>query len=77
MKLQIRLPNNKKTVRRFLGTELVSVVYAFVKFECNGSGSGKTLVLRAGFPPRDIKEKKGMTLLDAGLAGESLNGRFV
>ena len=53
----------------------VSKVYAFVKSKCDGRG--KTLELRAGFPPKDIKEMIGMTIGDAGLAGESLNGRWI
>ncbi|GMI38234.1 hypothetical protein TrCOL_g11055 [Triparma columacea] len=75
VKLQLRLPNNKKTIRRFLLGDRVSKVYAFVKSKCDGRG--KTLELRAGFPPKDIKEMIGMTIGDAGLAGESLNGRWI
>ncbi|GMH51689.1 hypothetical protein TrRE_jg13395 [Triparma retinervis] len=60
---------------KFLAGDRVSKVYAFVVASCDGSG--KVLELRAGFPPRDIKEKRGMTIGDAGLAGESLNGRWI
>lgn len=74
VKLQIRMPNGKRVVRRFLETDMVSLIYKFVNAE---SGGGGKVELKAGFPPKSIEGNKGMKIGDAGLAGESIQARFV
>lgn len=75
VKLQIRMPNGKRVVRRFLQSEKVAVVYRFVKAE-NGGGAGK-VELKVGFPPKSIEDSKDMLIRDAGLAGEAIQARLL
>ena len=72
-KIQFRLPDGTRQVRRFLDTDLVGVLYAFVSSKC----SKQSVELRSGFPPKDISEKKESTIQQANLAGEMIQGRYV
>ena len=68
------LPDGTRQVRRFLDTDLVGVLYAFVSSKCSKKQS---VELRSGFPPKDISEKKESTIQQANLAGEMIQGRYV
>mmetsp|Transcript_1637 Transcript_1637/g.2787 ORF Transcript_1637/g.2787 Transcript_1637/m.2787 type:complete len:108 (+) Transcript_1637:2-325(+) len=74
VKIQFRLPDGSRAVRRFAKSDLVGVIYAFVASKCSGQQS---IELRAGFPPRDISSKKTATIADANLAGEMIHGRYI
>lgn len=74
--IQFRLPSGSRSVRRFLKSDLVAMVYAYVESESD-DGSGRRLELRAGFPPRDLRPSRKMTIRDAELSGESIQCRFV
>lgn len=73
VKIQIRLPDGTRAVRRFLDTELVGVLYAYVTSKC----SKQSIELRSGFPPKDISSMKETTIADSKLAGEMIHGRYV
>ena len=75
IRIQFRLPNGGRIVRRFLEDDSVRVVYAFVENQC--PNDGKKLELRAGFPPADLATKEGDTIKDARLSGESIQCRHV
>jgi ataxin-3 len=75
-RIQFRLPNGSRKVRRFLLTDSVKMVYSFVEAESN-DGQGRRLELRYGFPPKDLKALKDKLIGEANLAGESIQGRFV
>jgi ataxin-3 len=72
VRIQFRLPNNKRVVRRFLETDSVAAVCAFVQSECNG----QLVELKYGFPPKPLTPE-GQSIRDAGLANETLQGRFL
>jgi len=74
--IQFRLPNGSRSVRRFLKTELVSMLYSYVENESNAS-SCKRLELRSGFPPKDLKSMQTKTIGEANLSGEAVHCRFV
>merc|ERR1712025_455060 len=74
--IQFRLPNGSRSVRRFLKTEFVPVLYSYVANELNGS-RGKRLELRAGFPPKDLKSMQNKTIGEANICGEAVHCRFV
>ena len=76
IRIQFRLPNGGRSVRRFLESEPVGMVYTFVENEAQGS-QGKTLELRYGFPPKDLSTNRSKTIGEAGLAGEAVQCRFV
>merc|ERR1712087_28559 len=73
VKIQFRLPDGTRAVRRFSESDQVGVIYAFVASKC----SKQTVELRAGFPPKDICSKKEATIADSKLAGEMIHGRYV
>lgn len=74
VRIQFRLPDGKKVVRRFHDHELVDVVYLYVK-EQIGSNS-QQLELRAGFPPKDLTSLRNDTVLNAKLSGELIQCRL-
>ncbi|KAG7355876.1 Josephin domain protein [Nitzschia inconspicua] len=76
VRIQFRLPDGRRAVRRFLISDPVAMVYAYVESESNG-GHGKEVELRAGFPPRDLKSVVEMAIGDASLAEQSVQCRFV
>jgi Ataxin-3 len=72
IRIQFRLPDGKRLVRRFLDTDSVSVVYAFVK----QSSEGRSVDLLCGFPPKDLEGVYDQTIAQAKLAGESIQARY-
>lgn len=74
VRIQFRLPNGGRVIRRFFETELVAVLYAFVEEQCHEAG--KSLELRCGFPPKDLNAHREKTLKDAGVSGESIQCRY-
>lgn len=67
VRIQIRLPDGKRVVRRFLSAAAVEEIYAFVEGEAGGR-----VALKAFFPPRDIGHLRSETVEGAKLAGEAL-----
>lgn len=74
VRLQLRLPNGQRLVRRFCPEDGVLTIYAVVAGASPGAG---VLELRYGFPPKDLAPKQSMSIGEAGLAGESIQGRYV
>jgi ataxin-3 len=73
VRIQFRMPDGKRIIRRFLPAECVEVMYAFVEESC--PSNGKQLELRYGFPPKDLASKRSMTVTEAHLSGENIQGR--
>mmetsp|Transcript_14044 Transcript_14044/g.26790 ORF Transcript_14044/g.26790 Transcript_14044/m.26790 type:complete len:369 (+) Transcript_14044:60-1166(+) len=74
IKIQFRLPNGSRAVRRFFKSETVGALYTYVGMTCGKDHRG--VELRAGFPPKDLGSRKDETVEDAGLAGEMVHGRI-
>ena len=74
VRIQFRLPDGNRVVRRFRKTDAVGGVFSFVKEKSAGSG---TLELRAGFPPVDLSTKRSQNIDEAKLSGESIQCRYV
>ena len=74
VRLQLRLPDGTRTVRRFLTTDSVKLVYAVCQQMTGNRGS---IELKYGFPPKDMSVLQGLTIGEANLAGESIQGRFM
>lgn len=72
-RIQLRLPDGSRLVRPFRTTDLVGGIFAVVASKCGG----RPFNLLAGFPPKDIAESKHKSIGEAGLAGESIQGRFI
>uniref|UniRef100_A0A7S4JAM3 UBX domain-containing protein n=1 Tax=Odontella aurita TaxID=265563 RepID=A0A7S4JAM3_9STRA len=73
-RVQIRMPDGKRLVRKFRGNDPVRTIYAFVA-QSGGEGT-RPFELRAGFPPRDIRPKVDETIKGCGLAGEAISMRW-
>jgi ataxin-3 len=76
VKIQFRLPNGGRKVRRFLKDDSVKMLYTYVDEESK-DGQGKSLELRFGFPPTDLQGLRDKTVGEAKLAGEAIQGRYV
>jgi len=76
VRIQFRLPDGNRCIRRFLETHPVEMVYSFVEEKATGS-QGRKLELRYGFPPKDLQTVANKTIAEASLAGDSIQCRFV
>jgi ataxin-3 len=74
--IQFRFPNGTRSVRRFLKTDSVGMVYAYVESESK-DGQVRRIELRAGFPPKDLQSVRTKTIGEANLSGEAIQCRFV
>lgn len=75
-RVQIRMPDGKRLVRKFRGEDSVKVIYAFVAQQSSDAiREGKQLELKAGFPPRDLLDKIDESISSCGLAGEAITAR--
>lgn len=75
VRIQFRMPDGKRVVRRFMSTDSVDVVFSFV--EESSPSNGKRLELRYGFPPKDLSMQRSKTIAEAQLSGESIQGRHI
>jgi len=75
VRIQFRFPDGSRVIRRFLESDLVREVFAYVEEKC--PAPGKRVQLRAGFPPADLCSKEGMSIKEAKLSGESIQCRHV
>jgi ataxin-3 len=75
VRIQFRLPGGKRSVRRFLGTDSVRMLYSFVNSDCDSHG--QRLELRFGFPPRDLQTVAEKTIAEAALDGEAIQCRLI
>jgi Ataxin-3 len=69
--VQFRMQNGNRVLRRFLNSESVAVVFAFVAQSC----PGQMLELKYGFPPKDLAVFKDKTIGEANLNGENIQAR--
>jgi ataxin-3 len=67
-RIQFRLPDGKRVVRRFNATDSVACIYAFVEQECGGSA----VDLKGGYPLKDLASLLTLTIADAKLAGGNI-----
>ena len=72
VKIQFRMPDGIRAVRKFLESDVVGTIYSYV----SSKSDDRNVELRAGFPPKDIASKKDETIAEAKLAGEMIHGRY-
>mmetsp|Transcript_36259 Transcript_36259/g.54128 ORF Transcript_36259/g.54128 Transcript_36259/m.54128 type:complete len:481 (-) Transcript_36259:358-1800(-) len=76
-RVQIRMMDGKRLVRKFANTSKVSQIYAVVARENEDTiKEGKEFVLMAGFPPKDIWDKIDETVQSCQLNGQSIAARW-
>jgi len=76
VRLRFRLPDARVVMRRFLKTDLVDVLYAFIGESCPTQG-GTELEMKAGYPLKDVRALCGGTIEDASLSGEMIRCRHI
>ncbi|KAL7462170.1 hypothetical protein ACHAXS_002559 [Conticribra weissflogii] len=72
-RVQIRMPDGKRLVRKFRGDDTVKVIYAFVAQNNEEAKGGKEFELKAKFPPQDLLPSVNDTISSCGLSGEAIN----
>lgn len=70
VRMQLKLPDGRKCVRRFLSTDSVAVIEAFAA----GESQNRPVQVLVGFPPRPLEHS--VTIDEAGLANQSVQIRF-
>ena len=76
VKIQFRLPDRTRKIRRFQGSEVVAVLYDFVK-QCYPLAKSNNLEILVGYPPKNLKDISHNTIEAAKLAGQSLQCRLM
>lgn len=69
-RVQIRLPDGKRMVRKFGGNSPVKIIYAFVAQRLDGKTAFE---LKAKFPPQDLLASADDSISNCGLNGEAIN----
>ena len=72
-RVQIRMPDGKRLVRKFDGNSPVKIIYAFVAQSNEEAKGGKAFELKAKFPPQDLLASVEDSISGCGLSGEAIN----
>lgn len=76
-RLQIRMHDGKRKVRKFLPTDTVKMIYAFVaQANEDVKDNGREFTLMAGYPPRDLFSELDGTIDSSKLQGEAVQMRW-
>mmetsp|Transcript_12156 Transcript_12156/g.17589 ORF Transcript_12156/g.17589 Transcript_12156/m.17589 type:complete len:597 (+) Transcript_12156:178-1968(+) len=80
VRIQFRMPNGSRTVRRFLKSDSIRLLYKFVieqQDQVEDTSQHQSFEIMAGFPPKDLYQNlEDGTVDSCGLAGESLTVRW-
>ncbi|KAL3816616.1 hypothetical protein ACHAXA_000740 [Cyclostephanos tholiformis] len=72
-RVQIRMPDGRRLVRKFRGDDPVKLIYAFVAQSNDDTKAGKAFELKAKFPPLDLFANINDGIKSCGLDGEAIN----
>lgn len=73
-RIQLKMPDGKRVVRKFSPTDTVQVIFAFVAQTLNdGDNQGRNFRLMAFYPPRDLKSSMSETIEGCELKGEAIS----
>merc|ERR1712157_300337 len=71
-RVMIRMPDGKRLVRKFLLTDAVKIIYAFVVQSNDDARNGKSFECKVGFPPKDLLTHVNDTIESIGLGGDTV-----
>merc|ERR1719491_2934252 len=75
-RVMIRMPDGKRLIRKFLLSDSVTIIYAFIA-QCNDDAKGgKPFECKFGFPPKDLRTSVDDTIESTGLAGDTITVRW-
>lgn len=72
-RVQIRMPDGKRLVRKFYASSPVKLIYAFVVQNNDEAKAGRVFELKAKFPPQDLLANIEDGIKSCGLDGEAIN----
>eukprot|EP00535_Pseudo-nitzschia_heimii_P003173 CAMPEP_0197174438 /NCGR_PEP_ID=MMETSP1423-20130617/960_1 /TAXON_ID=476441 /ORGANISM="Pseudo-nitzschia heimii, Strain UNC1101" /LENGTH=529 /DNA_ID=CAMNT_0042623369 /DNA_START=232 /DNA_END=1821 /DNA_ORIENTATION=+ len=72
-RIQFRMPDGKRKIRKFDPSNSVKFVYAFV---AQSNSNGKDFVLKSGFPPKDLIGDIENSIQECSLSGEAITVRW-
>ncbi len=72
-RVQIRMPNGRRLVRKFSANSPVKLIYAFVAQSNDEAKAGRGFELKAKFPPQDMLANVEDGIKSCGLDGEAIN----
>lgn len=75
-KIMIRMPDGKRLIRKFMLTDTVTLIYAFIAQCDDDAKGGKAFECKFGFPPKDLRTCVDDTIGSTGLAGETITVRW-
>mmetsp|Transcript_8153 Transcript_8153/g.24109 ORF Transcript_8153/g.24109 Transcript_8153/m.24109 type:complete len:555 (+) Transcript_8153:331-1995(+) len=75
-RIQFRMPDGKRKIRKFDSSHSVKHVYAFVAQSNPECKDGKEFTLQAGFPPKDLIGDIENSIQGCSLAGEAITVRW-
>jgi len=75
-RIQFRMPDGKRKIRKFDVSQSVRHVYAFVAQSNPEGKDGQEFVLKAGFPPKDLIGDIDNSIQATSLAGEAITVRW-
>eukprot|EP00339_Tiarina_fusa_P009303 CAMPEP_0117003034 /NCGR_PEP_ID=MMETSP0472-20121206/4485_1 /TAXON_ID=693140 ORGANISM="Tiarina fusus, Strain LIS" /NCGR_SAMPLE_ID=MMETSP0472 /ASSEMBLY_ACC=CAM_ASM_000603 /LENGTH=466 /DNA_ID=CAMNT_0004703541 /DNA_START=181 /DNA_END=1577 /DNA_ORIENTATION=- len=75
-RIQIRMPDGKRQVRKFDPAQTVKSIYAYIAQNNEEAKGGKAFVLMAGFPPKDLLENIDNTVESCKLSGQAITVRW-
>lgn len=75
-RIQFRMPDGKRKIRKFEPNKNVRLVYAFIAQSISEGGDGKEFTLMAGFPPKDLLNDIECSIESCSLAGEAITVRW-
>lgn len=76
-KIMIRMPDGKRQMRKFMLTDTVTIIYAFIAQCDDDAKGGKAFECKFGFPPKDLRTCVDDTIGNTGLAGETITVRWM
>lgn len=75
-RIQFRMPDGKRTIRKFDASLAVKTIYAFVAQTVEEAKGGKEFFLMAGYPPKDLIDDIDNTIESSKLSGQAITVRW-
>lgn len=75
-RIQLRMPDATRLVRKFDKSDPVKTIYAFIAQHNDQAKEGKEFMLMAGFPPKNLEGDIDSTIDSCGLNGQAVSVRW-
>jgi len=75
-RIQLRLPDGKRVVRKFNAADAVRAIYVYFVHSNEEAKGGKEFTLMAGYPPKDLIDDIDSTIEACKLSGQAITVRW-